>query len=164
MLHTSTTVHERGRRSSTNLGGTSGIRRDVRPEHDRAIYKLVAASLENKSRDEIAKLMTVALDWKVTRSMLDNFAAGNKVTARFPASFISAFCEACGDDRLRLEVVGERLRRRVEFAERILAAARNRRELRNLVEFMRASLTVGHDRKELRRLLDEILGDERGKT
>ena len=93
--------------------------------------------------------------------MLDDFAAGNKITARFPASFVSAFCEACGDDRLRLELVGARLRKLIEFAEKILAAARDRRELRKLIEFAEKSLAAAHDRRELRRLLDELLEEGR---
>jgi hypothetical protein len=115
-------------------------RDDVRPDHDRKIQKLVAESLENKSRELIAQRMTADLHWEITASMLDNFAAGGKITARFPASLVSAFCEACSDDRLRLELMGARLRKLVEFAQRSLAAA--------------------HGRKELRRLLDELFDEE----
>jgi hypothetical protein len=148
---------------NANLERPSGtVRSDARPDHDRIIQRLVAESLEHKSRECVAQQMTASLhgEIEITRSMLDNFAAGNKVTARFPASFVSAFCEATGDDRLRLHVIGPRLRSLVEFAEKMMAAARNRRELRRLIEFTRKSLAAGEDRRELRQLLEELLGDE----
>jgi hypothetical protein len=125
---------------NANFEGPSGTRSDVRPEHERKIQNLIAASLENKSRDEVARRMTAMLHSEITRSKLDAFAAGSKVTAHFRASFVSAFCEACGDDRLRLELMGARLRKLVEFAQKSVAAA--------------------HDRRELRRLLDDLLDEE----
>jgi hypothetical protein len=127
---------------NANLGASPRTRDDARPDHDRKIQKLVAESLEKQSRQAIAQRMTAELRWEITVSMLDNFAAGGKVTARFPASLVSAFCKACRDDRLRLELMGTRLRKLVEFAER--------------------SLTAAHDRRELRRLLEELNEEEHG--
>ena len=152
-------------RRNANLNRSSGTHRpDVRPDHDRKIQNLVTASMEGHSRKELARSMTEFLSWEVTPSMLDNFSSGAKVTARFPASLVSAFCDACHDDRLRFELMGPRLRHLVTFAEKVVAAAHNRRQLRDLIDFMRDSLSAGADRKELRALLDELLVDERKET
>ncbi len=60
--------------------------------------------------------------------MLNAFAAQSNETARFPAALIIPLCDITGDDRLQRFVMGPRLRKLVEFAERELAGFRGQRE------------------------------------
>jgi len=98
------------------------------------VRKIVAATIRDcpKSCEQVADAMTERIGQPVTASILRDFAATSKHTARFPASLIAAFCEATGDDRLRLELAGPRLRKEIEFAKRELGAVERQREAQRL--------------------------------
>jgi hypothetical protein len=54
------------------------------------------------SREEIAKRLSLKLGRLISTSILNDFTATTKAGARFPAAYVSAFCEVTGDNRLRL--------------------------------------------------------------
>jgi hypothetical protein len=88
-----------------------------------ALRRLLNEAIERsgKNRDEIAEQMGKALDSTFTRSMLNEFTRNGDLDreARFPATLVSAFCEATGCDELARFVMGERLRELVELGERL---------------------------------------------
>lgn len=78
-----------------------------------------------KKRTQIAEELSDSLGQRVTVHMLNDFTSESKKPARFPALFIVPFCRVTGDDRLQRFVMGPRLRKLVEFAERELAASQD---------------------------------------
>ena len=114
---------------------------------DERVREIIAATVGEslKSCEQIADAMKEQTGQPITASMIRDFSAKSKQTARFPASLVAAFCESTGNDRLRLELAGPRLRKLIEYAERELGAVERQREAQ--------------------RLRDELLGDDakRGK-
>jgi hypothetical protein len=76
-----------------------------------------------KTHADIAAEMTQRLGRPVTKTMLDDFSRTDapEREVRFPAAWVSAFCEATGFDELARLVMGERLRGFVELGERVSA-------------------------------------------
>jgi hypothetical protein len=72
-----------------------------------------------KGREVIACKMSEILGRTITRSMLADFTrnATRKRQVRFPAGWVSAFCEAVGSDELALSVIGPELRGIIELRE-----------------------------------------------
>lgn len=94
---------------------------------DAELRKCLAVAIKNsgKSRGEIADRMTSVLPGRtVTCSQLNDFTAEAKGSARFPAAWIVAFCEATADDSLQRFVLSPRLRHMLELAENELDAQR----------------------------------------
>jgi hypothetical protein len=102
---------------------------------DRTIRDLIAAS-RKKSRlscPQIADRMSLRLGRNITGGMIYDFSAGSKKGARFPASFVSAFCDVTGDDRLRMYLVGDRLAKLVELGEQLVESMKTERRRKRLL-------------------------------
>jgi hypothetical protein len=93
-------------------------------DRDRAIRNLIAEIIRSspQSRDVLADEMSRITGQRITRRMLDDFSALSKRAHRFPLSFVVAFCEITGDDRLQRMALSPRLRKLLELGERKLAA------------------------------------------
>jgi hypothetical protein len=99
-----------------------------------------------KSREQVCDALKASLGQGITVFMLNDWTSESKKPARFPASFIEAFCEVTGDSRLQRYVMGPRLRRLVEFAERDLAAAKDERERQRMrARLLREENGAGED-------------------
>src|SRR5208337_167534 len=72
-----------------------------------------------KTRDEIAPKMTELLGRTVTASMLADFTRNgtHKRQVRFPAGWVSAFCQSVGNNELALATMGAELRGVLELRE-----------------------------------------------
>ena len=77
------------------------------------------------SRIQIAEIVSRILGEEVSLSRLDSYVASTKTSARLPAYFIPALCEALGSDEILLHLARPGLRKKVEFAEAV-------RELRRI--------------------------------
>ncbi len=62
----------------------------------------------------------------ITASMLNDYTANTKNTARFPAAYVRGFCEVTGDDSLQRLLLGDRLRDLAEIGELEVSARKNR--------------------------------------
>jgi len=58
---------------------------------------------------------------RVSVHKLNEFTAGTKPWARFPASWVWCFCQIVGDDQLARYVMGSRLAGLVKLGEALLA-------------------------------------------
>jgi len=92
---------------------------------DSELRRLLAKVIKQcpKSRDQIAEEMSVS------KFMLDGWTAPSKNGVRFPAAFITSFCEATGNDQVARWVLGTRLRKVLELGERELEVRTLRKEL-----------------------------------
>lgn len=65
---------------------------------DREFREAISEALRRSplSRYQIAARMSELTDTDITKTMLDSWTAESKVQNRFPAVFLSAFCEAVG--------------------------------------------------------------------
>ena len=65
---------------------------------DRAFRETISDALKRcpSSRYQIAARMAELTDTDITKTMLDSWTAESKEQHRFPAVFLSAFCEAAG--------------------------------------------------------------------
>jgi hypothetical protein len=104
--------------------------RSTNDDSDATLRRLLSDILTEGSekRNEIAEKLSARAGRRISCSMLNAFAAPSNETARFPAALIIHLCEITGDDRLQRFVMGPRLRRLVEFAERELHGCRDQRE------------------------------------
>jgi hypothetical protein len=95
-------------------------------DHDLKLRTLFADILYRcpKSRDQIADEMSAITGRKITKQMLDGYAAPSKEAARFPAAFTPAFCKATGDDRLLRLLLPPQMLTLIEIVEREITAAR----------------------------------------
>ena len=86
------------------------------------------------SREQIADEMNKSLGESgfISRRMLDDWTSECHRSARFPAFFIRAFCEATDSDRLQRWAAGPRLHKLVELAERQLEVEERSAELLRL--------------------------------
>jgi hypothetical protein len=112
------------------------LSRPVNDDCDAALRRILSDILTESSekRHDIAEKLSARAGRRISCSMLNAFAAPSNETARFPAALIVHLCEITGDDRLQRFVMGPRLLRLVEFAERELSAYRDQRELDSLRE------------------------------
>ena len=83
------------------------------------------------SREQLAEGMSESLGKPgfISRRMLDDWTSECHKSARFPAFFIKAFCDALGNDRLQRWAAGPRLLKHIELAERQLEVEERRAEL-----------------------------------
>src|SRR5438552_18185230 len=83
------------------------------------VRKVVTGAIRSvratKSREQIAAEMSERIGRTVTVHMLNDFTSESKVFVRFPAAWIVAFCSATGDERLQRLVLGDKLRKLLEF-------------------------------------------------
>ncbi|MBZ5509949.1 MAG: hypothetical protein LAN70_02155 [Acidobacteriia bacterium] len=108
-----------------------GIGRCSRTEDlDAELRRLISRMIKDspKKRKEIAAEMSVRLPRPVSESMLNDFTRPGKKAARFPAVFVPVFSQVVGDDRLQRYLLGPRLRKLLDFAERELRARSDQRE------------------------------------
>lgn len=82
-------------------------------------------------REQIAEEMGKSLGQpgSLSRRMLDDWTSECHKSARFPAFFIKAFCEATGNDQLQRWAAGPRLHKLIVLAERQLELEERRAEL-----------------------------------
>lgn len=83
----------------------------------------------SKSRERIAEELSLHAGQLISKHMLDDWTAESKKPARFPAFLIQSFSEVTGSDQLQRWVMGPRLRKLLEFAERELEVRELCREL-----------------------------------
>ena len=95
-------------------------------DQDLAIRKAATEMIRRcgKSRRQIAEEMSalVGPEIEITEHMLNSYTAESKRGARFPAAFVPAFCEVTGDDELQRLMLGPRLKKLLEIAERDVLA------------------------------------------
>ena len=80
-----------------------------------------------KPRDEVAARMTKALGRPINASILNDYTVRNGAGARFPAAYVSAFCEATGDDRIRKFLLSPRMQAVINLGRNTLDAVRESR-------------------------------------
>lgn len=105
---------------STEVGPKTGpdiekIGREVRRLLGEAMMR------SGKNAADIADEMTKRLGRPVKRSTVYEFTRSDQpgLENRFPATWVSAFCDATGCDDLARFVMGQRLRELVELGERV---------------------------------------------
>jgi hypothetical protein len=98
-------------------------------------------------RYQLAEELSNRAGRRISCSMLNAFAAPSNETARFPAALIVHLCDITGDDRLQRFVMGPRLRKLVEFAERELHGCRDQREREALRESLLQEFPYAHSGK-----------------
>ena len=88
---------------------------------DGALRRLLTASIKRsmKTHAKIAAEMTLHTRQRISKRMVDDWTAGSKKPARFPAAFVVAFCEITGDDRLQRFLMSPRQRELFELGERV---------------------------------------------
>ena len=112
------------------------------------LSKSIARS--GKHAAEVAQEMTKRLDRPVTGSMIyeltRNGEPGREV--RLPATWIPAFCEVTGDDRLQRWLAGPRLRELIELGEQVCSMRESGQHLLDLAARFR---TYGRETKGKRK-------------
>lgn len=103
-------------------------------ESDRHLRGLITDAIRRSplKRAAIAEELTAKLGFRVTEHMLNDFTSENRKSVRFPLLFSSALCEILNDDSIGLWALRPQIRRLVEFAEKHLAALRDKQELDSL--------------------------------
>ncbi len=107
------------------------------PEPDRSFRVLLSEVLARcgRKRPEVARAMTERLGVSITVSKLNDYTATTKMGARFPASYVAAFCEATGDDRLLRFLLDPRLQAVIDLGKHTLEAVRdNKQAIDDLIE------------------------------
>jgi len=69
----------------------------------------MAAFAKEDARSQIAEELSRRTGRNITVSILNDYTATTKMTARFPASYVRDFCEITGDDSLQRYLLGARL-------------------------------------------------------
>jgi len=105
------------------------IEKKLGPDND--LKELLATAIKQcrKSREVIAEEMSVLAGRPITKFMLDGWTS-SKAGVLMPASLIQSFCEVTGSDRLQRWVIGEPLRKLLEFGELQLKIRDLRSELK----------------------------------
>lgn len=103
----------------------------TRKPADEIFRKNLVDVVKRSSKDHkwIAEQLTLHAGQTISKRMLDDWTAESKKRARFPAALIAPICEVLGNDALQRHVIGPRLRKLLEFAERELEVRELRREL-----------------------------------
>jgi hypothetical protein len=109
---------------------------ETRADADLALRLFLLKLLRKQrlSRVEIAEILSKILGEEVTLSRLDSYIASTKLSARLPAYFIPAICEALDSDEILLYLARPRIRKQVEFAETVRELRRICDELPSLQE------------------------------
>jgi hypothetical protein len=113
----------------------------------RALLRKVLKGSPNMSPAQIADALTIHLGQTISTLHLDNWTCKARgQTRRFPAVFLKPLYEITGDPRLLVYLMGPRLRRLLEFAERELAAAKDERERQRMrARILREENGAGED-------------------
>ena len=87
------------------------------------VRKVLRNAMSGKDRDEIAAKMSDLLGRTITASMLADFTRNGtrKRQVRFPAGWVSAFCESVVSNELALVAMGAELRGVVELRDEQVA-------------------------------------------
>ncbi len=103
--------------------------KELRAEADIELRNFVLEKFHESalSIPQLAERVAELLGEPVSVSRLYSFTASTKVSARLPAYFLPALCEALDSDAILLHLARRRLRKEVEFAETV-------RELRRICE------------------------------
>lgn len=114
-------------------------------ESDFKLRQLLSASIDasGKDRSQIARELSSLIGREFTVSQINDYTATTKIAARFPASYVAAFCEVTGSDQLIRFLLPPKLRSLIELAECELAAQRQLRAKGGMVKEL---LTDGKDR------------------
>ncbi|SRR5260370_1237674 len=86
-----------------------------------------------ESAPQLADRLSELLGETVSLSRLYSYTASTKISARLPAYFLPALCEALDSDDILLFLARPRLQKRIEFAETV-------RELRRICDELLAEL------------------------
>lgn len=105
---------------------------------DRKYRELLAALINERlaalvqDREWLSVGLSCRTGRPVSEAMINAYTSRINSGAKFPAFLVPVLCDLLSDDRLQRYLMGPRLLRLVEFAERILAApgAEEREELR----------------------------------
>jgi len=103
----------------------------VESEFDRSFRVLLSKVMSECGlrREEIAERLTPKVGRDITLSQLNDYTTTTRMTARFPAAYVPAFCEVTGDDRLRQFLLNRRSRHLLELGKQTLDAERAKSEL-----------------------------------
>ena len=98
-------------------------RKDVTVPAEDEVRKVLRNAISGKDRDEIAAKMSDLLGRTITASMLSDFTRNGtrKRQVRFPAGWVSAFCESVDSNELALVAMGAELRGVVELRDEQVA-------------------------------------------
>jgi hypothetical protein len=112
------------------------LRQSANDDFDAALRRILSDIFTDfkGKRAQLAEELSIRAGRRISCSMLNAFAAQSNETARFPAALIVHLCDITDDDRLQRLVMGPRLRKLVEFAEKELAGIRDQREREALRE------------------------------
>lgn len=86
---------------------------------DAALRKLISDIIRKcpKKRQQIAEELSARLNLRITVHILNSYTSESNKSSRFPASWLEAFSEIVGDDRLERYVLSKRNREVLEFGE-----------------------------------------------
>src|SRR6266853_1887820 len=102
---------------------------DDRPSPEDVRFRdLLSEVLSLSDRKSLSSQLSVRSARRVSLAMLNAYATRSNNSAKFPAFLIPLLCDLLNDDRLQRFLMGPRLRKLVEFAERELAASKDERE------------------------------------
>src|SRR5262245_27007942 len=99
---------------------------------DLSVRQSITRAIRNsfKSREQVAAEMSCLLGCRITAHMLNDWTAESKGAHRFPASFVPAFCQACGNDELQRVLFGPEHLAMVDLAERMIQADKLETEIK----------------------------------
>jgi len=97
------------------------LRNEQRAEADLALRIFLARKFREHplSKPQIADRLTELLGEPVSLSRLDSYTASTKISARLPAYFLRALCEALDSDDILLFLARPALRKKAEFTEMV---------------------------------------------
>ncbi len=108
---------------------------DDRPSAEDIRFRdLLSEALSGSDRTNLASQLSIRTGRRISLAMLNAYATRSNNSAKFPAFLVPLLCEILGDDRLQKFLMGPRLRKLLEFAERELAASREQRDREALRE------------------------------
>ena len=118
-------------RACRNTNPTSSFAHLRQAEKADALIRLAMSeevSATGLSRQQFCEVMSNFAGRTISVHMLNSWLAPNRERCFFPAAYIEAFCQAAHSEKLKLLILGERLRSLLEFGEKGAAVlARNRR-------------------------------------
>jgi hypothetical protein len=121
-------------------------RKDGTVPADNRVREVLREAIKSsgKTRDEIASKMNDLLGRTITASMLADFTRNGtrKRQVRFPAGWVSAFCQSVGSNELALVTMGVELRGVVELREE---------QVKWLAESLRAELLKANGRGQAKK-------------
>jgi hypothetical protein len=102
---------------NTKIGKQIASETSAEPQLRDLITKVLKQS--PKDRQWVAVELSALTGERITERMLNDWLAPSKAKVRFPASFVRAFCEVLGDDRLARLTLPDNLRAALTIGEGI---------------------------------------------